>query len=61
MKTWMLTTVQTPKWSFDLSPTLEKTMSQHPPIVLMEIESEESSCSFQKDGSTESSRRESDI
>jgi len=40
MKAWMLTTVQTPKWSFDLAPTLEKTMSQHPPLILMEIEDE---------------------
>ena len=28
---WMLTTVQTPKVSADVSPTLEKTISQHPP------------------------------
>jgi len=33
----MLTTVQTPKTSRDLAPTLEKTISQHPPLVLYEV------------------------
>ncbi len=38
--TWMLTTVQTPKVSADVSPTLEKTISQHPPLVMFEVRDE---------------------
>lgn len=37
----MLTTVQTPKVSADISPTLERTISQHPPLVMFEVKDED--------------------
>ena len=61
MRAWMLTTEMTPKLGINIAPSLRSRDYKDPPIVCMEIESEESSCSFRKDGSTESSRRESDI
>ena len=38
MDVWMLTAVQTPKVSVDISPTLETTMWKHTPLVVWDEE-----------------------